>query len=61
MQKKVINENTPEVSQDTPFYKTPKFRKLVIAIVVAVGSYFGVEIVSPGSVESIIEAVTNLI
>lgn len=60
MQKKVVNENTPEqVAQ--PFYKTPKFRKLIVAVVVAVGSYFGIEIYSPGSVESIIEAVTGLI
>lgn len=59
MQKKVINENTPEQNPSVPFYKTSKFKKLIAAIVIAVASYFGVEIVAPGNIESIIGSILN--
>ena len=59
MQKKVINENQPEQSPSVPFYKTSKFKKLVAAIIIAVASYFGVEIVATGNIESIIGSILN--
>jgi hypothetical protein len=54
MQKKIINENQPEQSPEVPFYKTPKFKKLVGAILLAVASYFGVEVASPGTLDIIL-------